>query len=167
MCIRDSEITEPYHGWMFGYAYVSGVFTQRMIFTTTQMATQAGPVCSGKDAPMNQCGHGAGIWMSGRGPALDGTGVYVVTGNGGYGGPGTGNWGESVLRLTGTGVVSDSFTPAAFQELNGEDLDLCDGGTILFTSSNVIAPNLVLAAGKTGFVYVMNRAAMGLSLIHI
>ena len=159
--LGGDEITEPYHGWMFGYAYVSGVFTQRMIFTTTQMATQAGPVCSGKDAPMNQCGHGAGIWMSGRGPALDGTGVYVVTGNGGYGGPGTGNWGESVLRLTGTGGVSDSFTPAAFQELNGEDLDLCDGGTILFTSSNVIAPNLVLAAGKTGFVYVMNRAAMG------
>jgi hypothetical protein len=38
-----------------------------------------------------------------------------VTGNGGYGGAGTGNWGESVLRLTGPGVVVDSFTPAAFR----------------------------------------------------
>jgi hypothetical protein len=159
--LSGEEINTPYHGWMLGYTYTAGVFAQRMIFTTTQSATQTGPACSGKDEPMNQCGHGAGIWMSGRGPALDATGVYAVTGNGGYGGPGTGNWGESVLRLTGAGVVADSFTPSAFLDLNGGDLDLCDGGAILFTSSNPTAPNLVLAAGKTGFVYVMNRASMG------
>ena len=159
--LSGEEITSPYHGWVMGYEYAAGAFTQRMIFTTTQSETQAGPTCSGADAPMNQCGHGAGIWMSGRGPAVDATGVYVVTGNGGYGGAGTGNWGESVLRLTGAGVVADSFTPAAFLNLNAADLDLCDGGTILFTSSNATVPNLVLAAGKTGFVYVMNRASLG------
>jgi hypothetical protein len=159
--LSASEITTPYHGWMFGYGYASGVFTQKMIFTTTQSATQTGPACSGKSEPENQCGHGAGIWMSGRGPALDPTGIYLVTGNGGYGGPGTGNWGESVLRLSGAGVVEDSFTPSSFVQLNGADLDLCDGGTILFTSLNATVPNLVLAAGKTGSVYVMNRASMG------
>jgi hypothetical protein len=132
-----------------------------MIFTTTQMATQTGLACSGKSLPMNQCGHGAGIWMSGRGPAMDKTGVYVVTGNGGYGGPGTGNWGESVLRLSGSGSVADSFTPSSVLQLNAADMDLCDGGTILLTSANATTPNLILAAGKTGSVYVMNRAAMG------
>jgi hypothetical protein len=155
------EIVSPYHGWVIGYEYAAGAFTQRMIFTSTQSATQTGPACSGPDAPNNQCGHGGGIWMSGRGPALDATGIYLATGNGGFGGPGTGNWGESVLRLSGAGVVEDSFTPSSFVELNGADLDLCDGGTILFTSLNATVPNLVLAAGKSGFVYVMSRTSLG------
>jgi hypothetical protein len=159
--LGGEEITESYHGWLLGYQFASGAFTQKMIFTTTQMATQTGLACSGKSLPMNQCGHGAGIWMSGRGPAMDGTGVYVVTGNGGYGGPGTGNWGESVLRLSGSGSVADSFTPSSVLQLNAADMDLCDGGTILLTSANATTPNLILAAGKTGSVYVMNRAAMG------
>jgi hypothetical protein len=159
--LGGEEITESYHGWLLGYQFASGAFSQKMIFTTTQMATQTGLACSGKSLPMNQCGHGAGIWMSGRGPAMDGTGVYVVTGNGGYGGPGTGNWGESVLRLSGSGSVADSFTPSSVLQLNAADMDLCDGGTILLTSANATTPNLILAAGKTGSVYVMNRAAMG------
>jgi hypothetical protein len=159
--LSGEELTTPYHGWIIAYQYSAGVFTQKMIFTTTQSATQPEPACTGTGVPLNQCGHGAGIWMSGRGPAVDATGVYFSTGNGGYGGLGTGNWGESVLRLSGAGGVQDYFTPAAFLDLNASDLDLCDGGTILFTSLNTAAPNLMLAAGKTGFVYVLNRARMG------
>jgi hypothetical protein len=159
--LSGQEITSPYHGWIIGYEYAAGAFTQKMIFISSQSAAQAGPACSGSETGMNQCGHGAGIWMSGRGPALDATGIYVATGNGGYGGPGTGNWGESVLRLSGAGVVEDFFTPSSFLELNSADLDLCDGGAILFTSTNATAQNLLLAAGKSGFVYVMNRASLG------
>src|SRR5579862_8258059 len=159
--LSGAELTAPYHGWVLGYEYGGGAFTQTMIFNSTRAATQTGQACTGANAPANQCGHGAGIWMSGRGPALDATGIYVVTGNGGYGGPGTGNWGESVLRLSDAGVVEDSFTPIAFLDLNRGDLDLCDSGAILFTSSNVTAPKLVLAAGKTGVVSVMNRAGLG------
>ena len=156
--LSGSELTSPYHGWVIGYAYAAGAFTQRMIFNTSTSAAQTGPACS---APANQCGHGAGIWMSGRGPALDSTGVYVVTGNGGYGGTGTGNWGESALRLNDVGVVEDYFTPANFATLNADDLDLSSGGQILFTSTNQTAQNLMLVGGKTGAVSVMNRASLG------
>jgi hypothetical protein len=159
--LSGAEATSPYHGWLIGYQYSAGTFTQTMIFNTTQSSTQTGPSCSGDSPPSNQCGHGAGIWMSGRGPAWDTTGVYVITGNGGYGGAGSGNWGESALRLNSAGVVEDSFTPSTYTSLNTSDLDLGDAGGVLFTSTNAAAPNLALAAGKTGRVYVMNRAKMG------
>jgi hypothetical protein len=159
--LNGEELTKPYHGWMIGYEYSAGAFTQVMIFNTTQNATQTGPACTGANPASNQCGHGAGIWMSGRGPALDGTGIYTATANGGYGGAGTGNWGESVLRLNGSGAVVDSFTSSNYDVLNRNDLDLCEGGVILFTSTNVTVPNLALVAGKSGGIIVMNRASLG------
>lgn len=159
--LNGQETTKPYHGWMIGYEYSAGAFTQVMIFNTTQNATQTGPACTGPNPATNQCGHGAGIWMSGRGPALDSTGIYTATANGGYGGAGTGNWGKSVLRLNGSGAVEDSFTSFNYGVLNRDDLDLCEGGVILFTSSNATVPNLALVGGKSGLVIVMNRASLG------
>jgi hypothetical protein len=159
--LNGKEITTPYHGWLIGYQYSAGAFTQVMIFITTQNATQTGPACTGDNPASNQCGHGAGIWMSGRGPALDSTGIYTATANGGYGGASTGNWGESVLRLNGSGAVEDSFTSFNYRVLNRDDLDLCEGGVILFTSTNVTVPNLALVGGKSGLVIVMNRASLG------
>jgi hypothetical protein len=159
--LSSQESTTPYHGWLIGYHFTGSAFTQRLIFASTANATQSGPACSSGAPPTNQCGHGGGIWMSGRGPALDKTGIYVVTGNGGYGGNGTGNWGESALRLNRSGVVEDFFTPYSYTGLNQYDLDLGDAGAILFTSTNANAANLMLAAGKTGQVYVLNRASLG------
>jgi hypothetical protein len=159
--LSTSETTVPYHGWLFGYQYASGAFTQTMIFNSTLSSTQRGPACSGVNPSTNQCGHGGGIWMSGRGPGLDATGIYVLTGNGGFGGGASGNWGESALRLSSSGVVEDSFTPSNYTMLNGSDLDLSDAGAILFTSTNASAPNLLLDAGKTGDVYILNRASLG------
>lgn len=159
--IGGGEATRPYHGWLIGYSYSSGTFTQTTIFNTTQNATQVGQPCTGASPATNQCGHGGGIWMSGRGPALDPAGIYLVTGNGGYGGAGTGNWGESVLRVSGAAVVQDSFTPNNFAFLNDYDLDLGNAGPILFTSTNPTVSRLLLTAGKAGIVYVMNRARLG------
>jgi hypothetical protein len=99
--------------------------------------------------------------MSGRGPALDSAGIYAVVGNGGYGGAGTGNWGESALLLNAAGGVLDSFTPSGYASLNQHDLDLGDAGAILFSSTNAAQPNLMLAVGKTGIVYVMSRESLG------
>jgi len=159
--LSGAEASVPYHGWLFGYQYAAGAFTQTLIFNSTPSSTQKKPACSGFNPPSNQCGHGGGIWMSGRGPALDTTGVYVVTGNGGFGGAASGNWGESALRLSSAGVVADSFTPSTYPTLNAEDLDLGDAGVMLFSSANATVPNLALAAGKTGTVYVMNCASLG------
>jgi hypothetical protein len=157
----SEETTRPYHGWLIGYHYSGGAFTQTTVFNSTRNAAQTGQACTGASPATNQCGHGGGIWMSGRGPAFDDTGIYVVGGNGGYGGPGTGNWAESALRLNGAGAVQGSFTPDNYAYLNDHDLDLGDAGAILFTSTNSAAPDLLLAAGKTGTVYVLNRDALG------
>jgi hypothetical protein len=157
---NGEEATHPYHGWLIGYHYSGGAFTQTTVFASTQNATQTGRACSSPEPPSNQCGHGGGIWMSGRGPALDSTGIYAVTGNGGFGGAGTGNWGESVLRLSG-GLVEDSFTADNYANLNGNDLDLGNAGALLFSSTNTTVPNLLVASGKAGMVYVLNRASLG------
>lgn len=157
---NGSEATVPYHGWLIGYHFNGSAFTQTFIFNSTLNSAQSGPPCSTATPPRNQCGHGGGIWMSGRGPALDSTGIYVVTGNGGYGGTGSGNWGESALRLNGLGVA-DAFTPYNYATLNQNDLDLGDAGALLFTSTNATAQNLMVAAGKTGWAYVLNRASLG------
>jgi hypothetical protein len=159
--MSPTEATNPYHGWLFGYQYAGNTFTQTLVFSATANATQTGPACTGTNPPSNQCGHGGGIWMSGRGPALDSSGVYVITGNGGYGGTGSGNWGESALRLNSLGSVVDSFTAYNYATLNAADLDLGDAGGMLFTSTNTTIQNLMLAAGKTGMVYVMNRSSLG------
>jgi len=159
--LNPVEAPNPYHGWLMGYSYSGSAFTQTVIFNGSQNSMQTGQPCTGDAPATNQCGHGAGIWMSSRGPALDDTGVYVVTGNGAYGGPGTGNWGESALRLNAAGVVEDSFTPNNYAYLNDYDLDLGDAGALLFTSTNTAAPNLLVAAGKGGMVYVLNRASLG------
>lgn len=159
--LSTQEFTNPYHGWLFGYQYAAGAFVQTMIFNSTPSSAQTNPACSGSAHPTNQCGHGGGIWMSGRGPALDAGGVYVVVGNGGYGGASTGNWGESAVRLSSLGAVQDSFTASNYAALNNSDLDLGDAGAILFTSANPAVPYLMLAAGKTGTAYLMNRASLG------
>ncbi len=157
---NGEEATHPYHGWLIGYHYSGGAFTQTVAFASTQNATQSGRPCSTAEPPSNQCGHGGGIWMSGRGPALGSTGIYAVTGNGGFGGTGTGNWGESVLRIA-SGSVQDYFTADNYANLNGNDLDLGDAGALLFSSTNTTVPNLLVAGGKAGMVYVLNRASLG------
>ena len=65
------------------------------------------------------------------------------------------------VRLNGSGAVEDSFTSFNYGVLNRDDLDLCEGGVILFNSTNVTAPNLALVGGKSGLVIVMNRARLG------
>ncbi len=140
----------PYHGWLF--AYSATTLQQTAIFndTPTTNASLGQPLCV---ADLNYCGHAGGIWMSGRGPLADSNGVYLVTGNGGFG---SGNWGESVLRLNAAAQVQDYFTPSNYQLLNSQDWDLGDGGAILLPNTN-----LIVSAGKDGMVYVLNRANLG------
>lgn len=129
--------TYPYHGWLFGYS-TSGPanqLVQDFVFNSSGGgSTSATPSCntnatlcgaSGCQAGQyenqpNWCGHGGGIWMSGRGPAAStSNGVaraFVGVGNGGYQ-TAAANWGSSILSFTSsaTGGISatpsDSFTP--------------------------------------------------------
>jgi len=103
---------------------------------------------------------GAGIWQSGRPPAVGPWGyVYVITGNaygGGY--DGVHNFSESVLRLDpahGLKLV-DWFTPSNWSALDAADRDLSGSGPTVLASHG-----LVIGGGKTGVLYVLNTANLG------
>jgi hypothetical protein len=110
--------------------------------------------------------YGASIWQSGGGPASDGNGnVFFSTANGTFdfstGGP---DLGDSVLRTSyagGTLSIDDYFTPYDQANMAAKDLDLGSGGPLVLLSQPGPYPNLLVAAGKTGTIYVLNQANLG------
>ncbi len=110
-------------------------------------------------------GSGAGIWMSGAAPAVDSAGnLYVPTGNGPFDTTlSTGDFGESVLKLSPTVQVLDHFTPFDYQNDAIHDLDMASGGTMLLdmTDGANRLHHLLITAGKDTNLYVLNRDNLG------
>jgi hypothetical protein len=135
--------TNPYHGWVIGYN--ARTLKQTSVFNDTPNGIQGG------------------IWMSGDGPAADAAGnIYLSTGNGTFS-PAAGNYGVSVLKLTPGPKklrVADYFTPYNQAKLNSNDLDLGSGGVMLLPNQAGKTP-LLVAAGKEGTLYLINRNNMG------
>ena len=133
----------PYHGWVLGYN------------ATTLQQTMA--YC---DSPN---GSQAGIWQSGMGPAADAAGnVYVMTANGTFNAnTGGTEYGDSFLKLSPAGTVLDYFTPKDQAIMNSNNWDLASSGTLLLPDQPGATPHLLLSAGKTGTVYLVNRDNMG------
>jgi hypothetical protein len=140
-----------YHGWVVGY--------------------QASDLTLQGFANLAPNARAAGIWQSGGGLASDGTNLYFATGNT-FSGPRPGyspsdnNFGESVIKLVpggGTLSVGDWFTPYNWQSLDGADLDLGSGGTMLLPDAvgSSSHPHLMVETGKTGTVYLVDRDNMG------
>jgi hypothetical protein len=125
------EPVRQYHGWML--AYDAKTLQQKLAFNTTPN------------------GGAGGIWMSGAGPAGDANGFYFVTGNGTLGQGGTS---QGVIRIGG--ATGDFFIPDNWQTLNTNDWDLGSTGVILLPGTSLLA-----VGGKTGTVYVLNRANLG------
>jgi len=106
---------------------------------------------------------GGGVWGPG-GVASDGMNPFVVTGNTfGTGG----NWGggEAVIRLQPgpifTGSPTDYWAPTNWFNLDNGDTDLGGSGAILVDVPGATPPNLVVALGKDGNAYLLNRANLG------
>src|SRR5437763_1882121 len=106
---------------------------------------------------------GGGIWGHG-GVASDGTNMFVVTGNTFNTG---GNWmgGEAIVRLQAgpifTGQPTDYWAPTNWLSLDNSDTDL---GGVSATVVDVPGANpsqLVLALGKDGNAYLINRNNLG------
>src|SRR5262249_44848523 len=105
----------------------------------------------------------AAIWGAGFAPAIDVDGsVFAVTGNGNFDKGGR-DWGESVLRLpAGLGKVADFFTPAAYNLLNGRDMDFGSAGVLLIPEiDGQKAPPLAVAMGKDDTLYLLDRTKLG------
>jgi outer membrane protein assembly factor BamB len=103
---------------------------------------------------------GSGAWSPG-GLASDGKSIFVATGNSP---PGTSPWGdeEAIVRLGAGATYSqdavDYFHPTDWQDLDNSDTDVGGSGPVLFS----VPPNdYVLALGKNGKAYVLDRANLG------
>jgi hypothetical protein len=116
---------------------------------------------------------GAGIWGPG-GIVVDSAGnLYVATGNGGTAAPGPGRGvpqpsglGECVIKLATTGgrlKLADYFCPSDAALLNTYDGDLGSGSPTGLPASfgTPKDPDLLVEAGKSGEVYLLNRNNLG------
>ena len=147
----------PWHGWILAY--------------NAQTLTQTGAFCSSPN------GVGAGIWMGGEGLAADVVDpvnhpygrLFLATGNGDYTATkpySAGmDFGDSVLNLdltNGVPTVQDNFTPAIQANLDEYDGDQGSGGALILPNQTTGSyPHLLVQAGKSGEVYLLNRDNLG------
>jgi hypothetical protein len=138
---------DPYHGWLM--AYDARTLAQKAVFNSSPDAEKSG------------------IWMGDTGPAADQEGnVFVITGNGKFSAftPTGRDYGDSVLKLVlsnGSLSVQDFFTPFNQQELDANDFDLGSGGPILLPDQPGPHRHLLIAGGKGGGIYVIDRDHLG------
>jgi hypothetical protein len=134
---------QPYHGWVFGYN--ASTLQRTLAFCATP----------------NQ--EGAGIWMSGGGIASDASGqLFYITGDGEFdGNTGGPDWGDSYIKMTTAGVVSDYFTPMNQAQLNSANHDLGSGAPLLLPDQPGAHPHLMVSSGKDGSIYLVDRDNMG------
>jgi hypothetical protein len=135
------------HGWLL--AYSASTLQQQAVFNTSPAVT-----------------YGSSLWMSGVGPAADAeNNIYLITANGLFDiNKGGTDWGDTMLKMTFNGssfAIADSFTPFNQGTMYSGDLDLGSGGAVLLPTQTSGPPNLLVAAGKTGTIYLVNRDSMG------
>ena len=136
----------PTHGWVL--AYDKTTLRQKSTWVTTSN------------------GRLGGIWASGGGPAEDGSGnVFLSTGNGTFDTSGDPvDFGDSVVRLVGGHhyfTVADYFTPYDQATLYTNDKDVGSGGVLLLPDQPGPHVHELIAAGKEGSIYVIDRDNMG------
>ena len=136
----------PYHGWVMGFNA-----------STLAMVSKLNVSPNGRQG---------GIWMSGGAPAVDSGGnLYVITGNGDF--DGSNDFGDSVLKLSSTLSIIDSFTPANQASLDASDLDFGAGAAVVLVDlpNTAAVQHLLIGGGKgagfAGELYVLNRDGLG------
>ena len=108
-----------------------------------------------------------GIWMGGGAPSVDSSNnLYLITGNATFDATNTtapnNDYGDSFLKLSSSLQVSSYFTPSDQANDNASDLDFGSGGSaILVDQPSGPVQHLVIGGGKDGFLYLLNRDAMG------
>ena len=106
--------------------------------------------------------HGGAIWAVG-GVASDGNNPFVTTGNDFT----DGHWdgGQAVIRFQPgpifTGDPSDYWAPTNWVQLDNSNLDLGSSGPLLVDLPGATPAHLVVAMGKDGNAYLLNRDNLG------
>jgi hypothetical protein len=101
------------------------------------------------------------VWMSGYGLAASNSGsVYFVTGNSDYSGTTfrrRNNITESAAQMSSDlSTLQSLFTPSDWSTLDNYDEDFGSGGLMLLPPQSGRFPNLAVAAGKDGNLYLLN-----------
>jgi PQQ enzyme-like repeat protein len=139
--MRDCEI---YHGWLVGVPISNPASVMAWAAATSPNT------------------HGGAIWGVG-GIASDGNNPFVTTGNTWTGG----NWdgGEAVIRFQPgpmfSGNPSDYWAPTNWQTLDDMDQDLGGSGPLLVHVPGATPADLVVAMGKDGNAYLLDRSNLG------
>jgi hypothetical protein len=107
------------------------------------------------------------IWQSGNGIAADEAGnIFFETAESAadkFDVPEGGQtYCNSVVKLSPSLEVLDYFTPYDVAFLNKDDLDLSSSGVLILPDQGGPTPHELVAAGKQGFVYLLNRDDMGM-----
>jgi PQQ-like domain/Abnormal spindle-like microcephaly-assoc'd, ASPM-SPD-2-Hydin len=116
-------------------------------------------------------GKDAGIWTGGGGLMSDGPGrIFATSGNGTTPAAGPGkrppsHLGDAVIRLrAGSGgslTARDFFSPANAPTLDAHDKDFGSSGPVGLPFGTRAHPHLMLAAGKDGRLFVLDRDDLG------
>jgi hypothetical protein len=165
----------PGRGWLLGWTAANGAggITLAQLPESLLLNTQP-------QSPFD--GGGSSIWMSSYGIASAGgysSAAAAVRGRGGKGtqpelffttgndtGPhdGAANISESVVQVSGVDAsVIGVFTPTNNGYLDSNDLDFSSGGVMLLPPQSGKFPDLAVAAGKDGNLYLLNRDAWSIS----
>jgi hypothetical protein len=106
--------------------------------------------------------NGGGAWGVG-GIASDGVNPFIATGN--TFNAGTWGGGEAIIRLQPgpvfSGLTNDYWAPTNWVTLDGSDLDLGGSGPLLVDVPGATPSQLVVALGKDGNAYLLNRTNLG------
>ncbi len=131
-----------YHGWVIGVPLDGNAANVRAWRTQVQ---------------------GAGIWAPG-GASSDGASVFVSTGNATAG---SATWEESegIFRLgtdlSFTKANADFFSPANWANLDQHDTDISGSGPLVIDAPAMTPAALLLAQGKDGNLYLLDRGNLG------
>jgi len=129
-----------YHGWLVGVP----------LNNPTNVMAWATPA------------NGGGSWGVG-GVASDGAAPFIATGN--TFGASTWGGGEAIVRFQAgpvfSGRTNDFWAPANWNNLDGGDLDLGGSGPLLVDVPGATPSQLVVALGKDGNAYLLNRTNLG------
>ncbi|MCC8391871.1 PQQ-binding-like beta-propeller repeat protein [Paraburkholderia sp. MMS20-SJTR3] len=142
-----------YTGWIIGYD--AGTLRQNNVLNVTPN------------------GLGGAIWMSGAGPASDGSSIYLLDANGTFdttltsaGFPNQSDFGNAFLKIGTTNglTVTDYFAMSNVVNEARDDIDLGSGGALVLpdlADASGAVQHLALGAGKDNIIYVVNRDSMG------